>query len=108
MTEKRSEWVVMAEGVRRRILTDGDKLMVVEVRAEPGSTVKLHSHPNEQVSFLAEGRAVFTVGDRKIEMKQGDAVPIPSNVPHAVLFVDKCIFIDSFSPPREDFRAGSR
>jgi quercetin dioxygenase-like cupin family protein len=108
MTDNTSAWVVMAEGVRRRILSDGEKLMLVEVHGDAGAVVKRHSHPHEQASFIARGRAVFTIGEQTIEAAQGDVIPIPSHIPHSVVFVEDCIVIDTFSPPREDFRMTAR
>jgi quercetin dioxygenase-like cupin family protein len=104
MIEIHSEWVNMGEGVRRRVIADGESLMLVEVEFAPGAVVALHSHVHEQVSYIAKGRVRYTVGDRTTEYVAGQAVLLASNVKHGVAAMEDSTIIDSFSPPREDFR----
>jgi quercetin dioxygenase-like cupin family protein len=33
-----------------------------------------------------------------------DGYSIPSNVPHGVAALEDCIFVDVFSPPRDEYR----
>lgn len=104
-SEPSSEWVVMAAGVRRRILADGEKLMLVTVTFEDGASVARHQHPHEQVTHVLSGRLQFTVGDEVREVAAGQSVLLHSNVPHQVTALEPSTLIDAFSPPREDFRA---
>ncbi len=99
-----SEWVTMTEGVKRRIRVDGEKMMLVEVHFEAGAAVPGHSHPHEQISYVASGRMQFTVNGQKVEVAAGDSLHLPSNVPHAARALEASIVLDTFSPPREDFR----
>lgn len=48
----------------------------------PGEGPKWHVHPYDEVFVIRRGRALFTVGDRKIEAVEGDVVLGPANVPH--------------------------
>ncbi|GAB4552591.1 MAG: cupin domain-containing protein [Anaerolineae bacterium] len=99
-----SDWVQMFEGVRRRILVSGTALMMVEVEfAEAGNTVPTHQHIHEQVSFLLRGEMHFVVAEQERTIKAGEAILIPSNVPHSATALMPCVVIDTFSPPREDF-----
>jgi quercetin dioxygenase-like cupin family protein len=100
-----SDWVNTAPGVRRRIITDGQAVMLVEFDFETGAVGALHHHPHEQISYVLRGRAHYTVGGETREVQAGDTVHIPSNVEHGLTALDACTLLDVFSPPREDFRA---
>ena len=99
-----TEWVTMTEGVKRRIKVDGEKMMLVEIRFEAGAAVPQHSHPHEQISYVASGRMAFTVSGEAVEVAVGESLHLPSNVPHAARALEASVVLDTFSPPREDFR----
>ncbi|MDA7946151.1 MAG: cupin domain-containing protein [Hyphomicrobiaceae bacterium] len=41
-----------------------------------------HVHPYDEVFIIRTGRALFTVGDEKIEAEAGDIVLGPAEIPH--------------------------
>ncbi|WP_083223729.1 MULTISPECIES: cupin domain-containing protein [unclassified Ensifer] len=47
-----------------------------------GGGPKLHRHPYPETFIIRTGRALFTVGDRKIEAEAGQIVVAPANMPH--------------------------
>ena len=95
----------MNEGTLRRIVADGESIMIVEIQFKPGGGVPLHHHPHEQVSTVVAGELDFVLGSQHIKLNAGDTLVIPSNVPHAAFTtVEGTIARDTFSPPREDFR----
>jgi quercetin dioxygenase-like cupin family protein len=92
------------KGVTRKILGRGSKLMMVEVKFKGGAIGELHSHPHEQVSYIANGSFEFNLNENKQVMKKGDSIYIPSNKPHSVLALEEgSIIVDIFTPQREDF-----
>src|SRR5262245_50536967 len=98
-------WVTMAEGVQRQIQVDGQKLMIVKVHLAAGAEVRPHSHPHEQATYVVSGRLRFTVGDQTMDLSAGQSIGIPSNAVHGVVAAEETVVLDSFSPPREDFRS---
>ena len=63
-----------------------------------------HSHKHEQITYVAEGKLIFFMGDEKKSLSQGDIVTIPSGIPHCIQTLsDRVVLIDSFSPVRKDF-----
>ena len=63
-----------------------------------------HSHPHEQVSYVAEGSLYVFIGDEKSLLQKGDLFLVPSNVPHSIqTLTEKVKLIDVFTPLREDF-----
>lgn len=63
-----------------------------------------HSHPHEQISYIAEGSLyVFIDGDKEL-IKEVDIFLIPSNVPHCIqTLTERVKLVDTFTPRREDF-----
>lgn len=49
---------------------------------EIGVGPKWHVHPYDELFIITEGRALFTIGDEKIEAGPGDVLMGPANVPH--------------------------
>jgi len=96
--------VEMLPGVVRRTLTEGERMMLVEVTLAQGAVVPPHSHPHEQIGYLASGRLLWELGDERRELSAGDSWEVPSNVPHKVTALEQSVAIDIFSPPREEYR----
>ena len=96
--------VEMLPGVVRRTLTEGERMMLIEVTLAQGAVVPSHTHPHEQIGYLASGRLLFEVGDERRELSAGDSWLVPSNVPHEVTALEPSVAIDVFSPPREEYR----
>ena len=63
-----------------------------------------HSHPHEQITYVAEGELFFFLGGEKHHLCKGDVFTVPSGVPHCIQNISKHVrLIDSFTPVREDF-----
>jgi len=96
--------VEMLPGVVRRTLTEGERMMLIEVTLDQGAVVPPHTHPHEQVGYLASGRLLWELGDERRELAAGDSWLVPPNVPHQVTALEPSVAIDVFSPPREEYR----
>ena len=96
--------VEMFEGVMRRTLNAGERTMLCEVNFARGAVVPEHTHPHEQIGYLARGRLRFVIVDEVREIAEGDSWLVPSNVPHVVTALEDSVAIDIFSPPREEYR----
>lgn len=97
------QWQQMDKGVRRKIMSYDDRLMLVKVAFEKDGVGTLHQHPHTQITHVESG--VFEVeiaGEKKI-LKGGDAFYIPPNVIHGAVCLEAGVLIDVFSPMREDF-----
>ena len=65
---------------------------------------KPHSHPHEQITYVAEGDLFLFLGEEKHLLSKGDIFTVPSGLPHCIQTISKHVrLIDSFSPIREDF-----
>lgn len=49
---------------------------------EPGKGPRWHVHPYDELFIIRSGRALFTIGETKIEAEAGDVLLGPATVPH--------------------------
>lgn len=87
---------------RRRIM--GEKMMISEITLHKGCEVAWHSHENEQFSVVLTGWLQFTTGTAAGEkvlhdVRSGEVLHLPSNVPHSVVAMEETLVLDLFSPP---------
>lgn len=90
--------------ISRRLVT-GDGIMLAHIYLDKGAVVPMHSHHNEQMTYLLEGALKFWIGEEKRELvlRAGEVLHIPSNVPHQAEALEDCVDVDVFCPPREDW-----
>jgi quercetin dioxygenase-like cupin family protein len=63
---------------------DTEQLTVTIYRYEPGCVWEEHQHPEDQVTYIAEGGTVdFVVDGRPTPLRTGQLAVIPGNVPHS-------------------------
>lgn len=90
---------VKKPGRAREMIVAGENLLMMRIErhdAEAGG----HSHPNEQMTYLLEGRARFRVGGEEREVGPGEAVHVPPDVHHELELLTPTIrYIEVFSPP---------
>jgi quercetin dioxygenase-like cupin family protein len=80
----------------------GERAMLMHAVLDHGASVPEHSHPQEQISFVLEGRLAFQIAGEVCEVAAGEAVHIPANAPHAVRALEPSVVVDVFSPVRPD------
>jgi len=89
----------------KRQFVVGESVMIARVLLKKGCIVPLHSHHNEQVTYILEGALKFILKDREITVQAGEVLCIPPNVPHKAIAVEDTVDLDIFTPPREDWIA---
>ena len=95
----------VTDGIDRRII-NGDRMMLTHVYLKKGAVVPLHSHHNEQITYVLEGVLRFWIGDEEsepIDIGPGEVLHIPSHVPHKAEALEDTLDVDVFSPPRQDW-----
>lgn len=89
----------------RRLIT-GDRIMLAHVYLKKGCIVPLHSHENEQLTYILDGVLRFWIGndlEKEVTVRTGEVLHIPSNVPHKAEALEDTLDVDIFSPPRQDW-----
>ncbi len=89
-----------------RQVIHGDKMTVARVSLAKGSCVPRHSHENEQICMLQEGKLRFIFDDRDFMLEAGHVLQISGDEPHAVEALEDSVAFDLFSPVREDWIRG--
>jgi len=95
--------VSMCNGITRRTLSTGQKLMFCLFEWETGAILPEHSHHHEQVGYVISGKVEFTIGGRTIILGPGESYAIPSNVVHSGKSYEPTRVLDAFSPIREEY-----
>lgn len=93
-----------ADGVERKVLASSGSLMMVEVTFKKGAVGTVHTHPHEQIGYVAKGSFEIEIEGKKDIIKTGDSYYAFPNVPHGVVALEDSILIDVFTPQREDFK----
>jgi hypothetical protein len=72
-----------------RRLISTERMMLAHVHLEKGCIVPMHSHENEQLTYILE------------------VLHIPSHLPHKAEALETTLDVDIFCPPRQDWLDGS-
>lgn len=89
----------------RRLIT-AESMMLAHVYLKKGCIVPMHSHHNEQLTYVLSGGLRFWIGDENAEsfvVGPGEVLVIPPHVPHKAEAVADTLDVDVFSPPRQDW-----
>lgn len=98
----------LAPGVTARVFP-GVHAMLSVVTLEPGAASPVHAHPNEQWGVCLEGEWIRIQDGVEHHVRAGDFWQTPPNVPHGGRALDRrCVVLDIFAPPREEYRQAGR
>ncbi|HWI62982.1 MAG TPA: cupin domain-containing protein [Symbiobacteriaceae bacterium] len=103
VTDTDATWTDLGGGIRRKIMAHAGGLMLVRVAFDAGAQGARHSHPHEQVTYVARGRFAVRIGDAVQTLDTGDSFYAPPHAEHEVLALEAGELVDIFTPQREDF-----
>ena len=87
----------------QRQLVTGSQVMLARILLKKGCVVPLHSHHNEQLSYVIEGALKFTIRGKDTIVRAGEVLTIPPHLPHLVKALRDTVSLDIFHPPRMDW-----
>jgi unsaturated pyranuronate lyase len=87
----------------QRQLVTGTEVMLARILLKKGCVVPLHSHYNEQLSYVIKGALKFTIRGKHTIVRAGEVMTIPPHVPHLVKALGNTVSLDIFHPPRMDW-----
>jgi quercetin dioxygenase-like cupin family protein len=90
-----------------RQFVSGEKSMLARLLLRAGCVVPLHSHENEQITYILEGALKFSLPGKEVTVHAGEILVIPANVPHSAEALQDTIDLDVFCPPRADWLSGT-
>ena len=85
----------------------GEKSMLARLLLRKGCVVPLHSHENEQITYILEGALQFSLPGKDIIVRAGEILVIPATVPHSAEALEDTVDLDVFCPPRADWISGA-
>jgi len=100
---EKSEWEGAGDGVRRKVLSYDEGMMLVLVEFKKGSVGVIHKHPHKQFSYIIKGSFEVNIAGEKRVQKVGDGYLMLPNVEHGVTALEESSLLDIFVPWREDF-----
>ena len=100
----RAEAVEMLPGLARRTLVSDGRLMICRFDLDKGVEIPGHSHPQDQAGYVISGRIRISVDGMSHDLGPGDSYSAPSGAVHSALALEMSVVVDTFSPPREDYR----
>jgi len=83
-----------------------ERMTIARVYLAKGSVVPRHSHMNEQVTLLDQGKLKFIFDDAEHILEAGECMRIPPDAPHSVEALEESAGYDLFAPVREDWIRG--
>ncbi|NBC19306.1 MAG: cupin domain-containing protein [Bacteroidetes bacterium] len=97
----------LTPAIGRRMVT-GERAMLAHVYLKKGAVVPLHHHENEQFTYILRGALRFWIGGADdetevVDVRAGEVLHIPPNVPHKAKALEDTLDLDVFSPPRQDW-----
>ncbi len=104
-------WADVPQEILNPLLTrqfiTGAQAMLARIDLKKGATVPMHSHSNEQISWITAGSLRFTLGvpgsESEVTVRAGEVLVIPANLPHAAEALEDTVDFDLFAPPRQDW-----
>jgi quercetin dioxygenase-like cupin family protein len=95
-----------------RQFVTGSQGMLARIILKKGCIVPRHSHPNEQITYILEGTLRFFLGEEGVsqdikDIRAGEVLVIPANLPHSAEALEDTVDLDIFAPPRQDWISGN-
>ncbi len=89
----------------RMELVNGEQITLCRFEIPEEAELPEHSHPQEQITYVLNGRLRLCIGGVTLVLGPGDVAVVPGSVIHSGR-IEEAPFssVDVFSPPREDFR----
>ncbi len=85
-------------------------MMIAHVYLKKGCIVPMHEHHNEQLTYVLEGALRFRLGnngEQVVDVRSGEVLCIPRNLPHEAEALEDTLDVDVFNPPRQDWIDGN-
>ncbi|RZL91932.1 MAG: cupin domain-containing protein [Variovorax sp.] len=97
LSDLKDEFVTPKHSTAFGKLITGEHIEIGILKYKAGEGAKEHSHPHEQIAICLSGRSRVTLGAETFEIRPGQAVLIPPNVPHSTFILEDSEMISAKS-----------
>jgi quercetin dioxygenase-like cupin family protein len=87
-----------------RQVIHGETMTIARFELRKGAAVAEHHHHNEQIATVQSGTVRFTVAGEPVVLLAGEWLCIPPDVPHSAEALEDATTVETFSPPRDDWK----
>lgn len=104
INDETADGAEVADGVFLADLASGERASMKHWRVEPGSTLPVHRHDNEQIGYMIQGTLTAITDDEEITLRPGDSYLFESDELHGAenRGDEPAVGIGVLSPPRSD------
>jgi quercetin dioxygenase-like cupin family protein len=90
------------EGIIIKLLASGENVSLSLLEAEPGKSFEIHNHEEEELSYIAQGKGIMTVGEESYQIEAPCVIKVPPHVRHGltVIGTETLLKLNAHSPPR--------
>ncbi|MFX0166695.1 MAG: cupin domain-containing protein [Promethearchaeota archaeon] len=104
MSKENIKQIRVFEGVYRKTLLFNNNLMLCHFKLEQNAEVPIHSHKEDQIGYVIEGKLKILTEKGEFIAKTGDGYIFNSNEKHGAIILEDSEVIDIFHPAREDYK----
>lgn len=90
-------------GVSIKTLVHGEGTLMTEFLLQAGAQLPFHTHPQEQIGYLVEGRIKLHMGETFRIISPGDSWCILPDITHGAEILEDSRALEVFAPLREDY-----
>lgn len=90
------DWEKVDTGIKRKILSYDEKLMLVQVHFEKGGIGAVHNHHQSHSTLISSGVFEITIDGITQKLVQGDCFYVPPNKLHGAVCLEEGEMIDAF------------
>jgi quercetin dioxygenase-like cupin family protein len=89
-------------GIIIKLLATGENVSLSLLEAKPGKTFEVHTHAEEELCYIHQGKGVMTVGNKTYDIVAPAVVKIPPHTKHGlqVTGTETMLKLNAHSPPR--------
>jgi mannose-6-phosphate isomerase-like protein (cupin superfamily) len=89
-------------GLIVKLLATGKNVSLSLLEAQPGKSFEVHTHEEEELCYISQGRGVMTMGEKSYEVVAPAVVKIPPNLKHGLLVTgtETLLKLNAHAPPR--------
>ena len=91
------------DDITRKMLSHGDKSIMVEIFIPAGKEITQHKHVYEQIGYVLRGKALMKTETNKWEVSEGDGYCFRSNEVHGTVALEDTTVIEVFTPLRREY-----
>lgn len=86
----------VTEMISRKVVT-GERQRIAQVYLKRGALVPLHTHAEEQMTYVLQGALQSLVAGEHVRVEEGEVLLVPPGVPHQVVALDDTFVLSIFS-----------